>query len=197
VLRLGLVIAALVLNAGHASAEEFRCQGPFAKNTDHKRLVAAFGPENVRKETVYEPEGLEVRASIVFPDDPIRRLVVLWSDQKSLRHPARIVLVGSAWSGPGGLKIGTLIETVEKVNGRPFVLYGFEWDYGGTIDSWNGGALGNLPGGCTLSPIFETDDKAPAEAIDVVAGDSQFASDCKAMRAAKPRIRSLALGYPQ
>ncbi len=196
-LRPGLVIAALVLNAAYASAEEFRCQGPFAKDTDHQRLITAFGRGNVSQRTVYEPEGLEIRASIVFPDDPIRRLIVLWSDQESLRRPARIILLGSAWSGPGGLKIGTPIETVEKVNGRPFVLYGFEWDYGGTIGSWNSGTLGNLPGGCTFSPIFETDDKAPAEAIDVVAGDSQFASDSKAMRAAKPRIRSLELGYRQ
>ncbi len=196
-LRPGLVIAALVLNAGHASAEELRCEGPFAKDTDHKRLVAAFGRANVRQGTVREPEGREVRASIVSPDDPVKRIVVLWSDEKRLRRPARIDLEGSGWTGAQGLRIGSPIEAVEKANGRPFSLYGFEWDYGGRIDSWNGGALGSLPGGCTFSPIFETDDKAPAEAIDAVAGDSQFSSDSNAMRAARPRIRSLALAYSQ
>jgi hypothetical protein len=196
-LRLGLAIASLFLTANYAVAGELNCQGPFAKDTDHKRLVTAFGRANVAQETVYEPEGLEVRASIVFPKDPTRRLVVLWADGEALRHPARIDLVGSGWSGPKGLRIGTPIDAVEKANGKPFTLYGFEWDYGGRVESWNGGELGSLPGGCLFAPIFETDANAPAEALDAVAGDSQFASNSKAMRAAKPRIRSLALSYPQ
>jgi len=197
-LRLGLSIAALTLLAvGNGLAEELRCQGLFAKDADHNRLVAGFGRKNVRQETVYEPEGVEVRASIVYPDDPSRRLVVLWADEKGLRRPARIDLEGSSWSGPRGLTVGTPIEIVETMNGKPFVLYGFEWDYGGRIDTWNGGALGNLPGGCVFTPVFETDRKAPTEALDAVAGDSQFASDSKAMKAARPRIRSLSLAYPK
>jgi hypothetical protein len=194
-LRPGLVIAALVVNAGHVSAVELRCEGPFAKDTDHKGLMAAFGRANVRQETVYEPEGLEVRASIVFPNDPVKRAVVLWSDEKALRRPVRIYLRGSGWSGPRGVKTGSPIEAVEKANGKPFTLYGFEWDYGGTIDRWNGGALGNLPGGCAFSPVFETDDKAPDDVLNAVSGDSRFSSDSKIMRAARPRIRSLALAY--
>jgi hypothetical protein len=192
---LGFAIVGLCLSAGFAPADELDCQGPFAKDTDHKRLVAAFDHANVVRETVYEAEGLEVRASIVFPKDPARRLVVRWSDEKVLRHPARIDLEGSGWTGPEGLRIGSPIETVEKANGRPFVLYGFEWDYGGSIESWKGGALGNRPGGCSFNPIFEGDDTAPEEALSAVASDSQFASDSSAMKAARPRIRSLHLNY--
>jgi hypothetical protein len=194
-LRLGIAVVSMLVTAAHAFADELACQGPFAKDTDHKRLVAAFGHANVVRETVYEAEGLEVRASIVFPEDPARRLVVRWSDEKALRRPARIDLEGSGWTGPEGLRIGSPIETVEKANGRPFVLYGFEWDYGGSIESWKGGALGNRPGGCSFSPIFEGDDTAPEEALSAVAGDSQFASDSSAMKAARPRIRSLHLNY--
>ncbi|WP_114948722.1 hypothetical protein [Microvirga calopogonii] len=187
----------MFLTTASAFADEITCRGPFAKDTDHKRLVASFGRENVIRTTVREPEGLAVRASIVFPKDPVRRLVVLWSDEKTLRRPVRIRLEGSGWSGPEGLRIGSPIEAVEKANGKPFTLYGFEWDYGGSIENWNGGALGTLPGGCTFSPVFETDDEAPSEALDAVSGDSRFASDTPAMRAAKPRIGSLALGYSQ
>lgn len=196
-LRLGVVVVGVFLTTTHVFADELACQGPFAKDTDHRRLVAAFGRANVIRKTVHEPEGLEVRASIVFPKNPAQRLVVLWSDEKALRRPARIDLEGSGWSGPEGLRIGSPIEAVEKANGRPFVLYGFEWDYGGRIESWKGGALGSLLGGCTFAPIFETDESATTEALDAVSGDTQFASDSSAMRAAKPRIRSLHLTYPQ
>jgi hypothetical protein len=197
VLRRGLVIAAFLFSTGPAPAEEFTCEGPFAKDTDHKRLVAAFGSTNVKRATVLEPEGVKARASILFPNDPAKRLEVVWFDEKNLRHPRRIDLVGSDWSGPRGLQIGAPLEAVEKANGEPFILYGFEWDYGGTVESWNGGALGNLRGGCTFSPVFETDDKAPTEALNAVSGDSQFSSGSSAMKAVKPRIRSLHLSYPK
>jgi hypothetical protein len=197
-LRLSLSIAALVLlTLGYASAEELRCQGAFAKDMDHKRLVAAFGQSNVKLGTVREAEGVRARASIVFPKDPARRLEVVWFDEKSLRHPRRIDLAGSGWSGPGGLRIGASLEAVETANGKPFILYGFEWDYGGTVESWNGGMLGKLPGGCSFYPIFEPDDAASAEALTAVASDNQFTSDWFEMKAAKPRIRSLHLSYPE
>ena len=196
-LRLGVIVIAMASSAGASFAAELACEGPFAKDSDHRRLVAAFGQANVIRKTVYEPEGLEVKASVVFPKDPARRLLVLWYDEKTLKRPARIVLEGSSWSGPQGLKIGSSIEAVETINGKAFALYGFDWDYGGSLAGWNGGALGNLPGGCSFSPIFESDDKAPPKALDAVVGDSTFASDSKAMRAARPRIRSLHLRYPQ
>jgi hypothetical protein len=179
----------------HAAAEELACQGPFARDTDHKRLVASFGRENVIQKTVYEPEGLEVRASIVFPRDSVRRLVVLWSDEKALRHPARIDLEGSGWSGPEGLRIGSSIEAVEAVNGRPFVLYGFQWDYGGRIATWNGGRLEHLPGGCRFYPVLNSDADASESAQMQVADDRKYASNSPLMRAAKPTIIGLHLRY--
>ncbi|MFL4997333.1 MAG: hypothetical protein ACJ8DF_11525, partial [Microvirga sp.] len=143
-LRLGIAAAWIFFGATHAFADEFACQGPFAKDTDHKLLIAAFGRANVSREPIREPEGLEVRASVVFPKDPVWRLVVLWSDEKALRRTGRIHQMGSGWSGPEGLQVGSPIEAVENANGKPFVLYGFEWDYGGTVESWKGGALGAL-----------------------------------------------------
>jgi hypothetical protein len=195
VLRLGVILVAMALSAGGTFAAELACEGPFAKDSDHKRLVAAFGAKNVIRKTVYEPEGLEVRASIVFPKDPVRRFVVLWFDEKNLRRPARIDLVGSSWSGPKGLLIGSSIAAVEQANGKPFTLYGFDWDYGGSTESWNGGALGNLPGDCAFAPIFEPDYTTSDEIQNAVSGDTQFASDSQAMRAAKVRIKDLALSY--
>ena len=85
----------------------------------------------------------------------------------------------------------------EQANGKPFTLYGFDWDYGGSTESWNGGALANLPGGCAFAPIFEPDYTTSDEIQNAVSGDTQFASDSQAMRAAKVRIRSLHLRYPR
>ena len=35
------------------------------------------------------------------------------------------------------------IEEVEKINGKPFKIAGFEWDYGGYVSNWTGGSLGS------------------------------------------------------
>jgi hypothetical protein len=196
-LRLGVSVTWMFLTAAHAFADELACHGPFAKDTDHKRLVAAFGRANVIRETVYKPEGLEVRASIVFPKDPVRRLEVLWSDEEALKHPVRIDLVGSGWSGPEGLRIGSPIADVEKVNGKPFVLYGFQWDYGGRIESWNGGRLDKLAGGCRFYPVFDSNANVSEATQMQVANDQQYASNSPQMKAATPKIISLHLLYPK
>ena len=70
-LRLGVILVAMALSAGGTFAAELACEGPFAKDSDHKRLVAAFGHANVIRKTIHDPEGAEVRASIVFPKDSV------------------------------------------------------------------------------------------------------------------------------
>lgn len=195
-IRLTAVLAASLAMISASQAEELTCQGPFAKDTDHARLVAAFGQANVTRETVYGPEGIESKASVIFSKDPARRLVVTWWDEKARKRPAHLDIEGTDWSGPQGLKAGTALAAVEEMNGKPFSLYGFEWDYGGTVADWNGGSLSRLPGGCRLNIVFEADEGASETVQNKVAGDSKFTSDSAAMKAAKPRIRSLSFGYP-
>jgi len=48
----------------------------------------------------------------------------------------------------------TLAE-MERINGRPFGLAGFAWDYGGRVTAWRGGALSRpLPGSCRIGIDF-------------------------------------------
>ena len=51
-LRLGVILVAMALSAGGTFAAELACEGPFAKDSDHKRLVAAFGHANVIRKTI-------------------------------------------------------------------------------------------------------------------------------------------------
>lgn len=195
-IRFAITLAASALMIHMARAEELACQGPFAKDADHERLIAAFGEANVAYEAIHGPERMEFKASVVYPKDPARRLVVSWWDVTARKRPARIMVEGSEWSGPHGLRIGTSLIKIEEMNGKPFSLYGFEWDYGGAIASWNGGRLNLLPGGCRLGIVFEADETVSEDVKDMVAGDTKFGSNSPVMRAAKPKVRSLSLGYP-
>ena len=39
------------------------------------------------------------------------------------------------WIGPGGIGNGMKLTDVEKLNGKPFKLAGFDWDGGGSCAS--------------------------------------------------------------
>ena len=95
---------------------------------------------------------------------------------------------GSLWRGPHNIAIGDDIASVEAANGEPFQLWGFGWDYGGWVSDWNGGQLGE--NNCRVQVRFEAvGDSA------TVNGDSAFASNLPAMRAAAPRVVEFGLMF--
>ncbi len=189
----GILVAILVHSA---RADELKCEGPFAKDSDHKRLVTSFGKSNVSRDTVYV-EGDGFPASIVFPKEPDRRLEVLWWNEKARRRPATIQADGAGWVGPRGIRVGMTLGEVEALNGKPFTLLGFGWDFGGRISEWKGGAFDNLPGSCQLIVFFSEEQNVDEAASLKVAGDREFISNQNEMKAVKPRVARIGLGYPQ
>jgi hypothetical protein len=94
------------------------------------------------------------------------------------------------------IAVGTPLAAVEEANERPFALFGFEWDMGGYAAGWKGGRLEILDGGCSLSLRFNPDPKASAAAAKV-SGDRQFASSAAAMKAARPTVSKISLGWAE
>lgn len=184
--------------AAAARAQAVACEGPFSKDSSHIRLAQTFGNDNVVFTSVDGPEGSKLNASVVFPKDPKRRLEVLWHDEEKRTRPATIVVNGrSTWSAPKGLRVGSQLAEVEKQNGKPFKLSGFDWDNGGAVTDWEGGALDSLPGGCRIGVRFAPDPKAPKEPREKVVGDAEFASTDPNMRAVTPKVSELLIGYPE
>lgn len=48
------------------------------------------------------------------------------------------------WKTPQGVSIGTTLKELEKLNGGPFKLAGFAWDYEGAIISWEEGKMSRV-----------------------------------------------------
>ncbi len=188
---------AVCMTAFPALAEDLKCEGPFAKDTSHKRLVEAFGQPNVTLETISGAEGIEMKASVIFPTDPERRIEVMWWDEERQTRPSSIQATGKGWIGPRGVRVGMSLSEVEAVNGKPFSLYGFSWDYGGTATDWKNGKLATTPGGCTLLIVFAPAENAAQAALNRVSGDTQFSSSSKGMLAVKPSVQKLSIGYPE
>src|SRR5262249_38902222 len=158
---------------GHTVA----CSGAFAKDSSHLKLMQAFQPKNVEYGEVAGSGGSKLNATILFPKDPKRHLEVLWNNEAARSDTSLIVITGqSTWAGPQGLRLGLTLAALEKLNGKPFKLSGFDQPEGSTVTDWQGGALATLPGGCKVGIKLAADRKAAADVLAAAAG-KDFTSD--------------------
>jgi hypothetical protein len=101
----------------------------------------------------------------------------------------------SQWVAPKGLKLGLSIAALEKTNGKPFKLTGFGADGTASVLSWEGGGLSSLSGGCKVGMRLAADAKAPEEARKAAEGAKEFLSNDAAMRATRPTVVEILIGY--
>jgi hypothetical protein len=161
-------------------------------------LARTFAPAELRLADVDVGEGATRQATLVFPDDPRRRLGVVWGKQPSLQPKTWLMVDGeSRWRGYRDIGLATDLRTLERLNGRPFVLAGFDWDYGGTVLDWRGGHLAPThTEQCRLIVRLEPSPGASRDLVDQVVGDRDFSSDHPAMRALNPLVYQIILELP-
>ena len=174
------------------------CSGPFGKNATHADIEKAFGKENVTYGDVPGPEGSTEKATIVFAEDPERRIEIQWQDEEKRARPLAITVgnedAKSRWSAPLGIKLGTSVQEIQKITGKPFPITGFEWDLGGYAHLQKT-KLEKLPGGCTLSLRFTLDSIPEGKKYKKLVGDVKVRSDDKVLLELKPRVQFFTIGY--
>lgn len=174
------------------------CAGPFAKDTSHAKLVTAFGAKNVIFKDVDGAANSKDKATVLFDDDPTHRVVVFWHDDRNRARP-RMINVGapSLWIGPGGIGNGMKLTDVEKLNGKPFKLSGFDWDGGGLVRELDG-KLKSPGGGCNLVIRFEPGIANPLPArYAEITGDKLIDSSNKLLRRTRAQVSEWGIGYPR
>jgi hypothetical protein len=178
----------------------FKCERPFGRETSHATLARTFGAANATIEDVGE---FDEEVTILFPNDPMRRLMVRWRDQKGRRGLRSVIIRGprSSWS-VAGIAIGTPLVELERLNGRPFKLITFEGDYGGAIIDWRGGYFDRpLAGGCRFGGSVwikadATSDESRALEKET-APERTLLSSGEGLRAMKPAVVELLASFPE
>ena len=183
-----------------------RSVGAIQKNTSEKELIEIFGRQNVKQDEIDVGEGETRPGTILFPDNPQKKIFILWRDSTARQRPERISIRGkkTLWKTDRGITIGTSLKTIEKLNGRAFVLTGFGWDYSGTVLHSNGGQLGELgiESGDDIKDRTLLLRLAPASALagtpdyKAVLGDGKFFSDNPSMRKLNPRVYEMIVEFP-
>jgi hypothetical protein len=187
-------VALLALCSTPVLAEQIACEGAFGIDSSEERLIEIFGADNVWTGKVHGPEAMKMLATEVFRDDPKKRLQFVWWDEANRRDPSYIELSGKMVT-PGGVRQGLTVSEVQALNGEPFKLSGFGWDYGG--GAWiESGALTDLPGDCHLSLTFSPSHYPPGTSYDAITGDIEVQSTDPLLETVGAYLSWVAIGYP-
>jgi hypothetical protein len=171
------------------------CASPVAPNDTERSLKQRFGKEAVVQD-LPGAEGEKYKGVVLFPKATDRRIEVAFTDDKAKRASGltlRDTASTSRWN-VSGVTIGSSLAEVQKANGKPFLVSGFEWDYGGFVTDWKGGALSRpLQGGCTVTIRFGKNAAAPKSLL----GDSvKAASDNAALVKFAPVVTEIGINFP-
>ena len=156
----------------------------------------AYQSRNVAFTQVDAASGAKVMASVLFAKDPKRRLEVWWSKPATRTDTHLIVINGqSDWIAPGELHLGLTLAELERLNGKPFKLLGFNKEHVATLSDWNGGQLAAIPGGCKIGLSSARRPKASASALAGAPADRAFSSGDSALRAVNPTVSEILVAY--
>ena len=148
-----------------------------------------YGEDNVEYRSVHIGEGESQPGIAVFPNTP-DELEIVWDIAAATGNPEfiRISNENTAWRTVQGVTVGTSLKELEKINGKPFQLYGFGWDYGGLVSDWKSGKLNSH-----LIIALE-----PADWEEVgpeVSGDIILSSDDPKVRKLNARVASMVVTF--
>ena len=185
------------------AASPITCSGLWAPDTTEEALRRYFGPSQVSRQMIDVGEGELEDGSVIYPHTPRLTILVLWKDSADRRRPSSVRLrKGSTQVIYEGIGMGTTLKALERLNGRPFQLAGFAFDYSGTVTSWLGGRLEKAGGpACEIKVRLLPDlPKSPSReqlaAYEATEGDRDFSSSDATMQLLKPRVYEVLLIYP-
>jgi hypothetical protein len=171
------------------------CTSPVAATDTVTSLKQRYREEAVLQD-LPGAEGETVKGLVLFPKAMDRRIEVAFFDDTTkrasgltLRDTAKV----SRWT-IAGVSIASSLADVQKANGKPFLVSGFEWDYGGFVIDWKGGTLGRpMVGGCNVIVRFGKSAAAPK----ALSGDGvKAASDNAALLKFAPVVTEIGVGFP-
>jgi hypothetical protein len=117
--------------------------GPITASTDFEKLVAAYGKDWVEDRRVCDIECQDsINITVILPNTH-NESTVYWKDNAYHKTIDRVECYwdSATWHTDKGIRMRSGLAELVKLNGKKINFYGFGWDYGGTITSYNEGAL--------------------------------------------------------
>jgi hypothetical protein len=174
-------------------------KSPINVHTTRQDLVRLYGASNVVDQDVDVGEGEMQSATFLFPNDPERRIEILWKDPNAKTSPESADISGkkSRWHAIHGITVGTSAAELEQLNGRPFhfALTNNGTDMARETISWRGGQLQKEFQGRGRI-ILEIQDSPSKSARPRSPADFEVDSDNPTWRAQSPQITRMSWFFP-
>ena len=166
--------------------------GPLMSDTSREALGELLGDATLTDGPVDVGEGFTEPGTVVNLG-PEQQFTIIWEDE-SLSRPLIVQDFGSAWKTPEGLGVGSSLTDVKQALGT-FQLFGFGWDYEGTLvleesqlDEYHGNLF------LRLRPTPEAAKQHEA-AYQSMLGDRVYDSDLPDLEVLNPSVYDMTV-YP-
>jgi len=180
--------------------------GPLTGSSTRNSLQRMFAATKISDQPIDMDDGSSRPGTVVNADDPAAALAIIWSDETRMRPEQVFVCYGlidtsCRWHTASAIGMNSRLSDLEKANGKPFVLLGFERDFAGTVISWEGGKLAREFEGAgrlvlRLRPgSFDMQQLTPAEEAAILA--DRVASDHPAIRKLNPSVYRMLFVFPR
>ncbi len=160
-------------------------------------IIEVYGKNQVKRDSLSIGEGFYIQSTVVFPDTP-NELRIAWEEGKTFEKIARIIVRQNKaqWHTPEGLMIGTPLQKVIDLNDTHFNFWGFDWDYAGSVSSWEGG---NFDGkGLGVRFNYEADiEDLDSKALKAVIGDQEVSSSEPVLKEMQVVVSEMFFYFPE
>jgi len=175
-----------------ANITEITCWGvgDIELGDDFKTIEEKVGRQNISQDSLFLEGGFQGIFTTLWKGQD-KEVKIHWKEKevpfKTIDY-LEIDRPDSPYQFTNGIKIGTSLKEIEKLNGLPLNLYGFGWDYGGTfIDFGQGKLQGDIP---CFGGVFSIDDSAYDTAKEIL-GDKKVSSDNAAFAKTEAKLSKI------
>jgi hypothetical protein len=155
------------------------------KNANYDDLIKLYGKNNIKDTIYFGPEGMDSSIITQIYTGSPKEILIFW--EETLFHKKIGSIESYRQKAPyftiDGLKIGSSLRRLVQVNRKKINFYGFGWDYGGIISSFNKGKFEKSNFEFQLDSKFWMDGK--------LIGDIEFNTD---MRLVKENLDKIFIG---
>ena len=209
-----ILIALTVVSTTHAANDWLLVPGvrvgPITAGAVPADLRRIFPDASIKDDEIELDEGMLQPATLVYPGNPSETLAIAWNGKGPQAHPREIFVCWGRrrglcrWQTSSGIKMGMRLDQLEAMNGKPFIVWGFGWNYGGNVISWEGGALAKLDCGGRLVLTLDAERLGPGrysagltpEETHSITGDRPISSSIQGMQKANPAVVGILFQFP-
>ncbi len=166
--------------------------GKITATTKPGDIPTLYGNEALPTNDIHLGEGMMTSGYLLYAGTKNRAEIIVPDEENGMENlVVRINMKGGDWHPVGmDLHVGTTLAELNELNGKTFELYGYEWDYGGTVADWKGGKLNGIGVVTAYNNLKFVGDNADQSLL----GDHVLSSDNPALEKVGVTVSEIVIG---